>query len=110
MSLTAVPCLELKYGIRNKDADSREGGHLCRHPVSTDINGATWDSKCQEKKRRREKGGKNQSKSQGCETLMLLSRLFLGKKKKKKKQRNKHTQDFLGRNGEQQGAETITKP
>lgn len=62
------------------------------------------------KKRRREKGGKNQSKSQGCETLMLLSRLFLGKKKKKKKQRNKHTQDFLGRNGEQQGAETITKP
>ena len=55
MSLTAIPCLELKYGIRNKDADSREGGHLCRHPVSTDINGATWDSKCQEKKRRREK-------------------------------------------------------
>ena len=40
--------------------------------------------------------------------LMLLSRLFLGGKKKK--QRNKGTQDFLGRNGEQQGAETITKP
>lgn len=60
------------------------------------------------KRRGREKGGKNQLKSQGCETVMLLSRLFLGKKKKKR-QRNKRAQDFLGRNGEQQGAETITK-
>lgn len=40
------------------------------------------------KKRGREKGGKNQLKSQGCETLMLLSRLFLGKKKKKGRETN----------------------
>ena len=40
------------------------------------------------KKRGREKGGKNQLKSQGCETVMLLSRLFLGKKKKKGRETN----------------------
>ena len=41
--------------MRNKDADSREGGHLCRHPVSADINGPIWYSKCEEKKKRKGK-------------------------------------------------------
>lgn len=51
--------------MRNKDADSREGGHLCRHPVSADINGPIWYSKCEEKKKRKGKGRQKSVKITG---------------------------------------------